>query len=133
MNSQKTNQVVHSLLDSMSADNNAVDKRNASAYCITTQMMNQVSKINPDETANNGLNPIVQLQKMGITGARLVTLHSAICSGNLIKLFAVSKAVELNIVTSDKVNGAIDGSDTLDVDKLLFRVRQVATRFGVQQ
>lgn len=133
MSSQNYKPVVHPLLESMCQDSNAVDHRNASAYVITVQMMNQAMAINPDETANNGLNPILQLQKLGVTGARLVTLHSVICDGSLVRTFAVAKAVELSLEKAETVNAAIDGAATLDVDKLHFRVRQVASRFSAQK
>jgi len=76
-----------------------------------------------------GIIYLMWLDDWRIYGSRLVMLVE-ICVGDLIKMAAVLRAVQLGIITNLDLNKAIDGAITLDLHMILARVQEEVPQFA---
>ena len=101
--------------------------RAAAEACIA--MVQAVAQADPD-AAFGPFTPLLILEQIGLTGARIGGFYRGVCGGDAVTALAVLHAVRLKLVPADVVKRAADGKARVAADKLLDLVRGRLPRFG---
>ena len=101
--------------------------RAAAEACIA--MVQAVERADPD-AAFGPFTPLLILEQIGLTGARIGRFYRGVCGGDAVTALAVLHAVRLKLVPPDILKRAADGKARVAADKLVDLVRGRLPRFG---
>jgi hypothetical protein len=95
--------------------------------------MLQPNRIDPDN-ALGGLGTILMLDSLGIYGTDIYVFNNDICGGNLAKMIAVIRAVQLDLFSGDVLKDAChrqdySGRELVPVDELYLKVKEHLPNF----
>lgn len=104
---------------------------NPGAVNVICGMIKDGGKIDPQGFLG-GLGAVMLLDTYGVYGSRIYMLCKDVCKGDMVKLFAVIRGVQLGIIPEPTMHRAIDsrGEEGLDVEKLLIDVKKRLADFG---
>jgi len=103
---------------------------NPGAIRVCAELFEQSSKIDPD-AALEGMVPIFTLDTHGIYGSRIWMLYKDVCKGNLTKVIAVLRAVQLGLISERTLLHAIDNyGEGLDINDAHRRVKEKLPKFA---
>ena len=103
---------------------------NPGAATVCARMLQEGGAIDPD-AFGNGLANLLSLDTHGIYGSRIWMLYKDACGESLIHTIAMLRAVQLELITEDALNHAIDNrGDGLDVGIVLATVHERLPNFG---
>ena len=101
--------------------------RAAAEACIA--MVKAVESTDP-EAAFGPFTPLLILEQIGLSGARIGRFYRQVCGGDAMTALAVLHAVRLKLVPADIVKRAADGRGRVATDRVLNLVRAQLPRFA---
>jgi hypothetical protein len=102
---------------------------NPGATTVCADIFKIAHEVDPD-AALEGMAPIFQLDTMGIYGSRIWMLYKDVCKGNIVKVIAVLRAVQLGLISVSILNHAIDNyGEGLDINEAHMKVKECLPNF----
>lgn len=106
---------------------------NPGAVSAVMAMTLKTLSVDPD-SAFGPFAPSIALDAHGIYGPRIWMLFKDVCNGDVVKCLALLRAVQLGILSDDKLDHAIDhGGEGINVDDILKEVKLRLPRFDANE
>lgn len=103
---------------------------NPGAATVLMTLNDRTSDIDPD-AALGGLGAILNLDTHGIYGERIWMFYKNACKGNIIHVLGLMRAVQLGLLSENKLNRAIDNNgEGLDIPQIVEQVMQELPNFN---
>lgn len=106
----------------------ALGEGNPGAITVMMDSIKENKSIDPDNWAGP-LGMILNLDMCGVYGSRIWGLYKRVCGERLPQTAAVLRAVQLGIIARMELDGAIDETMKLDVDKVCRKVAEELPNF----
>ena len=103
------------------------DDRAAAEACIA--MVQAVARADP-EAAFGPFTPLLILEQIGLTGARIGRFYRQVCGADAVTALGLLHAVRLGLVPVEVVKRAADGKGRVRTDAVLDLVRARLPQFG---
>lgn len=107
----------------------AMAGENPGAITVCIQLLEQEKDIDGDSFLP--VASILNMDTLGIYEHRIWMLYKNVCSENLVNMIGVLRANQLGFLSTDSLNKAIDGKQSIDVQDMLEKVRKRLPQFGM--